>query len=245
MTPFSLEIAGMVGRITPLFESTRLYFQRYLTESPPDFSYAVTREALLFEQDALRREAEETGMRVRVFTDPFLERAAIGRQFAEHLLSRDTLLLHGSTVAVDGEGYLFTANCGTGKSTHTRYWMQQFGSRARMVNDDKPFLRLTPEGVLVCGSPWNGKHGLDTNITVPLKGICILERGTENEILPMEAREALPMLLRQSYAPMAPEDRPRFSSLVKHLAETIPLWHMRCTKDPQAALVAYHAMHNK
>lgn len=242
MTGFSLEIAGQVGQILPLFESTRLYFQKYLTDRSPDFTYRVTPEALEWEQQALRREAEAEGMRFRTFPDPFLERTAIQRQFAEHLLIRDTLLLHGSTVAVDGQGYLFTANCGTGKSTHTRFWMQCFGSRAVMVNDDKPFLRLTPEGVLVCGSPWSGKHGLDTNITVPLKGICILERGAENQITPMGGSKALPMLLHQSYAPMAREAMAHYTALVERLGNLVPLWHMYCTKDPQAAQMAFAAM---
>lgn len=242
MTVFSLEIAGQVGQVEPLFESTRLYFANYLTDKPPDFAYRVTGEDLQFEQQALRREAEAEGMRIRVFTDPFLERVAIQRRFAEHLLTRDTLLLHGSVVAVDGNGYLFTASCGTGKSTHTRLWMKMFGSRAVMINDDKPFLRLTPEGVLVCGSPWSGKHGLETNVTVPLKGICLLNRGQENRIVPMESRDALPMLLRQSYAPLAQADFTHYHVLVTRLSETVPLWHMFCNKEPQAALVAFGAM---
>lgn len=242
MTVFSLEIAGQVGRIVPLFESTRLYFQNYLTDKPSDFFYQVTPEDLIFEQQALRREAEEEGMRIRVFTDPFLERAAIQRRFAEHLLTRDTLLLHGSAVAVDGAGYLFTASCGTGKSTHTRLWRERFGSRAQIVNDDKPFLRLLPEGVLVCGSPWSGKHGLDTNMTVPLKGICILDRGPENRITPMDSQEALPMLLHQSYAPLAQAELTHYTALVERLSNIVPLWHMFCNKEPQAAQVSYEAM---
>ena len=36
------------------------------------------------------------------------------------MISYDTILFHGSVVAVDDVGYLFTAKSGTGKSTHTR-----------------------------------------------------------------------------------------------------------------------------
>ena len=39
---------------------------------------------------------------------------------ADYLLQQNTLMLHGSTVAVDNKAYLFTAPCGTVKSTHTR-----------------------------------------------------------------------------------------------------------------------------
>jgi len=202
----------------------------------------VTREDLIFEQEALRQEALEEGIRIRTFTDPFLERTAIQRKLAEFLFDRDILMTHGSTVAVDGKAYLFTAGCGTGKSTHTRLWRQVFGQRAEMVNDDKPFLKITAEGVLACGSPWSGKHGLDTNITVPLQGICILERDRENRMERISPEEALPMLLHQSYRPLDPEKEPRFETLVKQLAEKTPLWHMYCNMDPSAAEVSHNAM---
>ena len=242
MAQFLMEIAGLTGQVESLFESTRDYCRKYLAEGKPDFTVAVSREDLAFEQEALRQEALEEGIKVRVFTDPFLERAAIQRKFAEYLFDRDVLMTHGSTVAVDGNAFLFTAKCGTGKSTHTRLWRQVFGDRAVMVNDDKPFLKLTETGVLACGSPWSGKHGLDTNITVPLQGICILERGKENQIHRISPEEALPMLLHQSYCPLAPEKRTLFEEQVRLLAETVPLWHMYCNMDLSAAEVSHQAM---
>ena len=109
MAVFRMKIAGTVAQIQSLFDSTPQYFRAYLTEEQPAFSFAVSPEHLRFEQAELDREAEEEGFRFRTFTDPFLERAAIQRAFAEFLFDRDTLLLHGSAVALDGRGYLFTA----------------------------------------------------------------------------------------------------------------------------------------
>ena len=242
MADFSIRIAGRVGAVRSLFDSTRDYCRAYLTEDAPEFSVTVSREDLQFEQEALRREALEEGMKVRTFTDPFLDRAAIQRKFAEYLFDRDTLLFHGSTVAVDGRAYLFTAKCGTGKSTHTRLWRQVFGDRAVMVNDDKPFLRITRSGVLACGAPWSGKHGLDSNITVPLAGICILERGSENRIRRISPADAMPRLLHEACCPRDGEKAEEFHALVAALAEKTALWRMECTKDPQAAAVAFEAM---
>ena len=242
MADFTIQIAGRSVKVHSLFESTRDYCRSYLTEEVPEYDITVSREDLAFEQEAAIIEAKEEGLRIRIFPEPFLERAAIQRKLAEYLFDRNILLLHGSTVAVDGQAYLFTAKCGTGKSTHTRLWRQVFGERAVMVNDDKPFLRLTPEGVLACGSPWSGKHGLDTNITVPLKGICVLERGPEPEIRRASPEELLPMLLHQGYCPLDPARRPQYEALIATLANTVPLWHMACTKDPRSALTAYGAM---
>ena len=240
MAQFKLKIAESVAAVTSLFDSTPHYLRAYLTEDAPDFSVTVTEPDLRFEQAELDREALEEGFRRREFTDPFLERAAIQRAFAEFLFDRDTILLHGSTVAVDGKAYLFMAKSGTGKSTHTRFWMELFGNRAVMINDDKPFLRLTEQGAIAFGSPWSGKHGLDTNISAPLTGICILERGTENKIWPIS--DAMSMVQKQSYCPMDTEKQTQFSAMTRRLTETVPLWRMTCTKDPQAAQVAFNAM---
>lgn len=239
---FVMEIAGAAVCVQPLFESTREYCKAYLTDREPDFAVSVSREDLVHEQMLLDREAVEEGLKRRKFPEPFLERSTIQRQVADYLLERDTLMLHGSTVAVDGNAYLFTAPCGTGKSTHTRLWRELFGERAAMVNDDKPFLQLTDQGVLAYGSPWSGKHGLASNVCVPLKGICSLQRGNENRIEPAEP-EALHELLDQQVH--IPEDQAlaqKVYPLLTRLAQTVPLWTMSCNKELAAAQVAYCAM---
>ena len=232
-----IEVAGLATYVQPMFFSTREYCRLYLTERQPEFFVEVTPEDLVRQQAALDQEADREGLRRRKFTDPFLERTVIQEKIAGKLLEADTLLLHGSTVAVDGQAYLFTAPCGTGKSTHTRLWREQFGNRAVMVNDDKVFLQLRQQEVWAYGSPWTGKHGIGTNISVPLKGICFLQRGTENRIQRAMAEKWLPELIHQSFLP-----EERYAPLVQQLAQRIPLWEMTCTKDPQAAAIAYEAM---
>ena len=239
MAVFTMKVAGAVAEVHSLFDSTRDYCKDYLTEDAPEFTITVTPDNLVFEQADLLAEAKAEGMKPRKFTDPFLERAAIQRQFADFLLNRNILLFHGSTVALDGFAYLFTAKCGTGKSTHTRYWREVFPN-AQMVNDDKPFLEITDSGVIAHGSPWSGKHGLSENISVPLKGICILHRGPENSILPASPADVMEMLLAQGYCPLTAQEK--FQTLTEALAQTVSLWSMECTKDPEAAKVSREAM---
>ena len=237
-----MKIAGHTAAVHSLFESTPQYFRAYLTEDAPEFSISVTKAQIDFEQADLLEEAHRDGFRPRVFTDPFLERAAIQRAFAEFLIDFDILLLHGSAIAADGLGYLFTAHSGTGKSTHTRLWRQFLGDRAIMVNDDKPFIALKKDQVLLYGSPWSGKHGLDTNVCVPLQGICLLERGEENRIERIAPGELLPMVRKQAYCPLEEAKHPRFLALTEQLAQRVNLWKMACTKDPSAAEMAFEAM---
>lgn len=242
MDAFTMEIAGLVIRVQPLFQSTREYCRPYLSEKEPDFYVCVKPDDLVQEQMLLEREAIEEGLKIRKFKDPFLERSTIQRRVADYLIGQNTLMLHGSTVSVDGRAYLFTAPCGTGKSTHTRLWRELFGDRTIMVNDDKPFLRITPGCVYAYGSPWSGKHGLASNICVPLAGICLLHRGSENTIRRTDANSMLDMLYHQAHAPEDASLVKEVYSLVDTLSEMVPLWEMHCNKELDAAKVAYQAM---
>lgn len=242
MDAFTIEIAKLVVRVQPLFASTREYCRKYLSDGEPECFLEVTETELNHSQQLLEEEAVEEGIKVRKFPQPFLERYTIQRLVARELLNRNVLLLHGSTVGLDGQAYLFTAPCHTGKSTHTRFWRETFGERAVMVNDDKPFLSLCPEGVFAYGSPWSGKHGLDTNLCLPLKGICFLKRGKQNVITPALPEDCLAELVHQSFAPEDASGQKKVMELVNRLAESVSLWQMECTKDPTAALVSYEAM---
>ena len=242
MDSFKIEIAGLVTQVQPLYETTAVYCRNYLTDKAPAFEISITEEDLAFEQRMLDIEAREEGMKLRRFTGPFLERTAIQRKIAEELLKHDTLLMHGSTVGLDGAAYLFTATCGTGKSTHTRLWREVFGDRAVMINDDKPFLTIGSDGVVAYGSPWSGKHGLDQNIGLPLKGICILRRGTVSRIRRITPEEAKDMVYHQCQGTADVGLQERICTLADLMMQKIPLWEMECTKEPEAALVSYSAM---
>lgn len=185
---------------------------------------------------------ERLEAKVRRIPDGYLERLALYRKIAENLLACDVLLFHGSAIAVDGVGYLFTASSGTGKSTHTRLWRQAFGPRAVMINDDKPLLRITGSGVTVYGTPWDGKHHLSKNIGVPLKAVCILERSVGNHIEKIDQKAAWPMLMQQSYRPAGAANLRRTIALIDRLASGVELYRLGCNMEPEAAAVAYEGM---
>ena len=242
MDAFTISVAGLIAHVQPMFVSTIEYCRTYLTDQKPDCFIQVSDEDLAFQQARAEREAIEEGIRIRKYTGPYLERATILYKVTGELLQRDTLLFHGSTVAVDGEAYLFTAPCGTGKSTHTRLWCQKFGDRALMINDDKPFLQVTEDAVFACGSPWSGKHGLDSNVRLPLRGICILCRGSENRIRKVDPDMFLPFLRKQCICDVSDTGPQLAFSLLSKILDRIPVWELTCTKDVEAASVSYSAM---
>ena len=175
-------------------------------------------------------------------SDHYLETLALYRKIAGRLAEHQTLLVHGSAIAVDGQGYLFTAKSGTGKSTHTRLWRELLGERAVMINDDKPLITVDENGVSIHGTPWCGKHGLHTNFSVPLRAICILERGEKDTIEPVSRDAAMPVLLQQTYRPGDMVQLGQVLTAVGRLAQSVRLYRLHCTMNPEAAQVAYAAM---
>lgn len=243
MVEFCIMLAGCLVKIRANYESTRCFCKDYLYENgTPDIAVAISAEDIEFESKKSDRERALEGLPVHRFRDEYLETLAVYRKICTELLKKGTLLFHGSVIAVDGEGYLFTAKSGTGKSTHAALWRQEFGDRAEMINDDKPLLKVTADGVFACGTPWNGKHRLGCNKTVPLKAICILERSETNHIEKIAPKDALTLLMQQSFRTGTPDGMMRLLDLLEQVMDRTNIYRLGCNMDPEAAHVAYDGM---
>lgn len=239
---FIVKLAGLPIGIRCKGSFSTVFFKDYVTDEEPLFTVEPTEDDVkrVYENSVLT--AEKEGRDPSVIGYWTAESGAIHEMIANRLSNYGVLLMHGSCIAMDGEGYLFTAPSGTGKSTHTRLWREVFGDRCFYVNDDKPFLRIDENGVTAFGSPWNGKHRLDSNVSVPLKAIVSLGRGETNSIRPMSKAEAFALLIRQVYSSKDAEVMSRILELEKKLLERVSFYSLSCNMDPEAALVAYQGM---
>lgn len=236
------KIGGKIIGIDSLYGDVHTLCREYTCSQSPDFWLKTTQEDINFERTKSRTEDEIEGNPIREFSDSYLETLAVYRKIADRLIEYGIVLFHGSVVAVDGAAYLFTAKSGTGKSTHTRLWREYLGKRAVMVNDDKPLLKLTEKGVIVYGTPWDGKHHLSCNISVPLKAICILERAEKNHIEKIPRQQAYPMLLQQTNRPQDCLKMEKTLEILDEIAERIAFYKLGCNMDIEAAEIAYNAM---
>ena len=237
---FTIQLADKRIHIKPLYDGIREYCKEYIVSNcRADLNVETTPEDIAYERQCSNKEA---GLNGEAYTDAYLETLAVYRKIAEWMPMQDTLLLHGSVIAVDGKAYLFTASSGTGKSTHTRLWREFFGDRAVMVNDDKPLLRIMKDGVIAYGTPWDGKHRLSTNTHAPVVSICILRRGKENKIREITAREAYPMLLQQCYRPMDKQAMIRTMQVLDRIKERVSFYELYCNISQEAVEVAYNRM---
>ena len=199
------KIADKVILIDSIYPDVHNYCKDYQYDGKPDFAVSIVQQDIEYEKEKSAKEDEIENKPVRHFSDSYLEELAVYRKIAEKMIDYETVLFHGSVIAVDNEAYLFTAKSGTGKSTHSRLWRQLLGEKAVMVNDDKPLIHIENDQAFVFGTPYNGKHRLGNNICVKLKAISVLERANENSVLPLTKEAIFPMLLQQCFRPSDPE----------------------------------------
>ena len=207
----------------------------YLTDEPADFTVEISKEYI-------EKEIEEEIRNDRKFPPEYSEYLAIYRYICTKLLSYEGFLMHGSALAVSGKAYLFCAPSGTGKSTHTRLWREAFGDAIIMINDDKPIIRKQNGVFYACGTPWSGKHDLDTNISLPLCGIILLSRGEKNTIEKASPTHLLGLLFNQIFRPSDEEAYLKTIDLVDEMLASCPLYKLSCTPTQEAAEVAYRAL---
>lgn len=246
-------LADVPIRIESIYDEVQLMCADYRTDLAPEFTITTSLSDIEEEGRQSDEERAAEGLPEYHFEPAYLETLAVYRKIAQALLSRGVLLMHGSVIAVDGEGYMFTALSGTGKSTHVRLWRRLFGERAVMVNDDKPLVRVggrkakgegqeAEQRAWVYGTPWDGKHHLSNNIAVPLRAIIVLHRGADNEIHPISVQEAFPTLLQQSFRSADPMATIQSMQLLSQLSQRVGLYSLHCNMNPDAARVAYEGI---
>lgn len=166
-----------------------------------------------------------------------------GFMFYRKLLKFNGFYLHASAVEMNGRAYLFSAPCGTGKSTHTKLWQEAFGENAQVFNDDKPAMRVLDGKCYAYGTPWCGKDGINQNKKVSLGGICFIKRGEENKIRRLNNSEALQRILWQTLHKI-PNEEPldRLLGLVDDLIRHVPVYELECLPNVEAAKLSYETM---
>ena len=164
------------------------------------------------------------------------------REKAEELLGR---MAQGTTLAqliLDGKAYLFSADSGVGKSTHTRLWLQAFGDRVHIMNDDKPVVRIADDGIFACGTPFDGGSGIALNETFPLGAIIFIERGEENAVRVPSEKEIIQRLYFQTARFVGPQTADMMLGNFDSLIGRAKFLILTCNTDISAARVAYRAV---
>ncbi len=158
-----------------------------------------------------------------------------GMAFANRLAYLGGVVLHGSSIAFEGKGVVFSAPSGTGKSTHTSLWAKRYGEKVTVVNDDKPAIRFVGEQPYIYGTPWSGKTDKNHNISVPLQAVVFVERASQNRIRRLSPTEALLRINNETVRPFYDAGQGiRVLDCTQKLIQTIPMYLLGCTISEDA-----------
>lgn len=241
-TIFNIKIADTVVELKCRYAKNKRFLSDYLTEEKAVLSIEPDNNDLRYIEKLFQDQCKANGTPIQKYSAEFLENNAIHWKLAEALTEHHILLLHGSALVMDGEAYIFTAKSGTGKSTHTRLWREQFDDRVFILNDDKPMLKVTESGVTVYGTPWDGKHHLSRNTSAPLKAIISLTRNQTNHIEVFPKLEAFSVIFRQAYRSDDPQKLQKILQMENQVINTVGLYKLGCNMEPDAAVTAYEGI---
>ena len=154
--------------------------------------------------------------------------------------AHDTVAVHSSCIICKDKAVLFLGESGTGKSTHTRLWMENIEG-AFLLNDDSPFLRVEDGKVWAYGSPWSGKTPCYRQERYPLAACVRLSQAPYNQISRLGVLQAYGALHPSCPPELAYDNRlyDLISRFMNSLLSTVPCYHLACLPDKDAALLSF------
>ncbi len=179
---FKIQIADLVVEMHSRFPFAQNFCRDYLTEShTADLVAEVSEQEVTYELEHSPYDVTEESAEI----------VCLYRKIADQLPDFGRFVFHGAAISYGNSAYLFTAPSGTGKSTHIALWRKYLGDSVDIINGDKPILAPSDSGTVVYSSPWAGKEGWQQNISMPVKGVCLIERGTNNIVQKIRPEDAL------------------------------------------------------
>lgn len=152
------------------------------------------------------------------------------------LLSQGGILLHASLIQWQGRGIVFSAPCGTGKSTQASLWEKYLNSD--ILNGDRTGLRCVDGQWVAYGMPFAGTSGIYRKESAAVSAIVVLSQGPENRIRRLQPMDAVKKLLPECSCRRWDRDfMDRMLSTLLALVGQIPVYHLECRPDQDAVLL--------
>ena len=172
----------------------------------------------------------------------YYESIVVYRKIAERLPEYDAFVFHGAVLSEGDNAYAFTARSGVGKTTHIRLWCSAFGEKIRILNGDKPIVRIIDGTPYACGTPWRGKENFGECDMKPLRTVTFLERGAENATEELSERDATLRFLSQVYMPTSASAISKTLAIAGKVLSSVGRIRLLCNMDLTAAEVSRAAV---
>ena len=140
-------------------------------------------------------EQEQVGWSPMHLLNPLVEVCLLSR------LARDGgLLLHAAGLSLNEQGFVFTGDSGTGKSTMSQFFAER---NALILSDERIIIRKIAGRFMIHGTPWVGSGNYATNDRSPLTHLYCISHGMgRHTTSAMSPRAVTQELLRQSFLPL-------------------------------------------
>ena len=234
------------SKVLHAFDFEQNYASGELSRYATGYRFVMTREAkrfVLIKEDGSN--IVESNLGSYDEADPSLVRFGIWIMFGITIAPLGAIAIHSSVVVKDEGAVLCLGESGTGKSTHTRLWLNNIEG-ARLLNDDSPIIRAIDGKAIVYGSPWSGKTHCYFNKCVPVRAFLRLSQAPHNKIRRLPALFAIGAIL-----PSCPPAFAYDNTLQDHICNTVsdllaatPAYHLECLPDAAAAELSYSTIYN-
>lgn len=162
--------------------------------------------------------------------------------FSKEIISYNAMLIHSSAIKYNGKAYLFSAQSGVGKSTHTALWKKAFGSMVEMINDDKPVVRVKNGRAVAFGTPFDGGSGIANNISAPVGAVVFVKRGEKNSVRKAENSEIISNLYHSTSRYLTADVADKLLNNIEELISCCDFYILTCNTDISAAYTARDAI---
>lgn len=161
------------------------------------------------------------------------------------IINQNAITIHASTIIYNNSAVLFLGESGTGKSTHTKLWEQNFPG-SYVLNDDSPVITIENDQILIYGSPWSGKGRRFHNQVFPLKAIVRIEQAPFNQIEALSKLHAIGAVLPSLPPSFAYNDQ--LLDLQTNILSTIisktNVYKLKCLPNREAAQTSHDEIFN-
>lgn len=227
------EIAGLRVQLENKYEYTTKFCREFLSE---DQASSVSLVASVTQEEFDAEKEQSPG-----FSDGYIENICLYRSICTQIPVMNRMLLHASILSYEGVAYAFLGKSGTGKSTHTRLWMQYLPN-IEVVNGDKPILEYSEGEFVAFGTPWRGKENWGGKGSAPLRGLCFLEQAKENSICRLTPSEVSARLFTQILLPTDEANAVATLELMDKLIEVTPAYLLKCNISEEAVKTSFEAL---
>lgn len=227
------EIADLRIQINNRYKYTTEFCKDYLSSdqtSPCDISVFATDEEIAEEKESSLN-----------FPNAYIENICVYRNICRQLPVFNRFLLHAAILDYKGSGFAFLGPSGTGKSTHTSLWLKHV-SDTKIVNGDKPIVRIENNTIIAYGTPWMGKEHRGENSKTVLKALCFLNQAFDNSIIKLEQSQIVNLLFNQILLPSDEENIVKTLELMDKMIKLLPVYLLKCNISEKAVQVAYEKM---